>query len=904
MEALFLKIINLSLTASWLVLAVLLFRLLFRKAPKWIYCLLWGLVGLRLLIPFSPESIFSLVPSAAPLPDEIIYTAHPTINSGITIIDSAVNPILSQSLTPSAGASANPTQIWSAALSVLWVVGVAVMLLYTLISYALLRRRVATATKLRDTIKESEKVDSPFVLGIIRPTIYLPYQMNEADREYVIAHEQAHIRRGDHLYKPLGFLLLSVYWFNPVLWVAYVLLCRDIEGACDEKVIAEMETDQRRAYSTALLNCSVHRRRIAACPLAFGEVGVKERVKGVMFYQKPAFWLVCLAVLACVAVALCFMTNPYGTEIPAEMDAFLSQQILERESPYHQPAFACEDHRILRVEQEGDTTTVYAWVLYLAYEDASLEKASSSHILSVITVREEEGHYVLEEYWIPRDGADYDDDLREKLPLWLYLTETDPTRYVDQQIKRCEEKAKAYFTSVENQPDDGDPGIEIRYEGEPVPTPVLSYATKLVKEQIKAYNGYGVSQEAVTGTTYTITDAKITSLTAVNTGKPGLTLYEMHYYLKPSTDEEKDIFLAGGMILEDGWFKITQPYFVMYHYQEGEERVWAPLGTVTDLDIGTRFSTEEMLETYGDPYTAALMEMLKQYQKEQESPAAPISIEEISSPYLYGEPHYSYSVEEGEYTRYLLIRPYQAIQSLRLTSIPVEVISYTNELYSLEKLDKPLVLGLVFYGDLTTYGLSFTDAEGMEHHYSIYKSGEDGSILWSGEPVLFGKLVREFFSEAWEIAQETAKEKGLTLDWNRSMILHDATGEYVAVEYYEQDSQRHVRVTFLRNEKGEYVTEPTKEETEGTDGQIPPGIIEGTFGYAPDGRPAIYLSEDSGYSDAFMIINTSPFGVPKSSVEGLKMGDRIRITAYTIADLDPRIVDAESIEVISDGEIH
>lgn len=743
MEALFLKIVNLSLTASWLVLAVLLFRLLFRKAPKWIHCLLWGLVGLRLIIPFSPESVFSLVPSAAPLPDEIIYTAHPAINSGIAIIDSAVNPILSQSLTPSAGASANPTQIWSAVLSFIWVVGVAVMLLYTLISYALLRRRVATATKLRDNIKESEAVDSPFVLGIFRPTIYLPYQMNEADREYVIAHEQAHIRRGDHLYKPLGFLILSLYWFNPVLWVAYVLLCRDIEGACDEKVIAEMETDQRRAYSTALLNCSVHRRRIAACPLAFGEVGVKERVKGVMFYQKPAFWLVCLAVLACVAVALCFMTNPYGTEIPAEMDAFLSQQILERESPYHQPAFACEDHRILRVELEGDTTTVYAWVLYLAYEDASLEKASSSHILSVITVREEEGHYVLEEYWIPRDGADYDDDLREKLPLWLYLTKTDATRYVDQQIKRCEEKAKAYFASIETQPDEGNTNL-----------------------------------------------------------------------------------------------------------------------------------------------------------------ATPISIEEISSPYLYGESHYSYSVEEGEYTRYLLIRPYQAIQSLRLTSIPVEVISYTNELYSLDQLDKPLVLGLVFYGDLTTYGLSFTDAEGMEHHYSIYKSGEDGSILWSGEPVLFGKLVREFFSEAWEIAQETAKEKGLTLDWNRSMILHNSTGEYVAVEYYEQDSQRHVRVTFLRNEKGEYVTEPTKEETESTDGQIPPGIIEGTFGYAPDGRPAIYLSEDSGYSDAFMIINTSPFGVPKSSVEGLQMGDRIRITAYTIADLAPRIVDAESIEVISDGEIH
>ena len=256
----------------------------------------------------------SLIPSSEPLPQEIIYTASPEIQSGIAPIDNAVNPVLSEVLAPADGASANPTQIWSFILSHVWLIGMAAMLLYALGSFLLLKRRMATATLLRENIKQSELADSPFVLGLFRPTIYLPYAMSEADMAHVIAHEQAHIRRRDHWWKPLGFLLLSVYWFNPVLWLAYVLLCRDIEAACDEKVIADMEKDDRRAYSTALLNCSVHRRRIAACPLAFGEVGVKDRVKSVMNYKKPAFWIIAVAVAASIVVAVCFLTNPYDSQ--------------------------------------------------------------------------------------------------------------------------------------------------------------------------------------------------------------------------------------------------------------------------------------------------------------------------------------------------------------------------------------------------------------------------------------------------------------------------------------------------------------------------------------------------------------------------------------------------------------
>ena len=311
MEAVFLKLVNMSITASYLVLAVIALRLVFRKTPKWIFCVLWGMVALRLICPFSLESVLSLIPAAEPLPSNIIYTAHPEIQSGVAVIDKAVNPLLESSLTPvSPAVSANPTQILSFLLSRIWAIGAAGMLLYALVSFLLIYRRVATAIPVEKNIKRSEFIDTPFVLGLVRPVIYLPACMASEDTPYVIAHEQAHIRRRDHWWKPLGFLLLSVYWFNPAMWVAYILLCRDIEAACDEKVIREMAQEGRRAYSTALLNCSISRRRIAACPLAFGEVGVKERVKRVMHYKKPAFWVVLTAVVLGIVMAVCFLTNP------------------------------------------------------------------------------------------------------------------------------------------------------------------------------------------------------------------------------------------------------------------------------------------------------------------------------------------------------------------------------------------------------------------------------------------------------------------------------------------------------------------------------------------------------------------------------------------------------------------
>ena len=310
MNELFLKIINMSISASWLVLAVLILRFVLKKAPKWINVLLWGIVAIRLICPFSFESPLSLIPSAETIPLNIGMDSTPTINSGISAINNAVNPIISQSNTPMAGASVNLLQITIGIYEYIWIFGMIALALYTAISYWRLRRKVDTAVRYKDNIFQSENVSFPFVLGIIKPRIYLPFKMNGQYLEYVVAHEQAHICRKDHWWKPLGFLLLMIHWFNPLMWLAYVLLCRDIELACDEKVIKELCNEQRGDYTQALVACSVNRRMIAACPLTFGEVGIKERVKSVMNYKKPALWVIIIAVIVCVGVAVCFLTNP------------------------------------------------------------------------------------------------------------------------------------------------------------------------------------------------------------------------------------------------------------------------------------------------------------------------------------------------------------------------------------------------------------------------------------------------------------------------------------------------------------------------------------------------------------------------------------------------------------------
>lgn len=298
MTELFIKIVNMSISASWIVLAVIIFRILLKKAPKWVNPLLWSIVGLRLILPFSIESVLSLIPSVETISPEIIYDEAPAIHSGIDVLNRTVNPVISESSAPVTGASVNPLQIWIPVFSVIWIVRLVCMLSYTVFSFRRLRKRMDTAVVLKENIYRSEKAESPFVLGLIHPRIYLPFQLPGQNMDYVIAHEQAHIKRHDNWFKTIGFLLLSVYWFNPVMWAAYILFCRDIELACDERVIRNFNRQQRADYSQALLDSSVRGRKIAACPLSFGEVGVKDRVKNVLNYKELAFWMTVIAVAA------------------------------------------------------------------------------------------------------------------------------------------------------------------------------------------------------------------------------------------------------------------------------------------------------------------------------------------------------------------------------------------------------------------------------------------------------------------------------------------------------------------------------------------------------------------------------------------------------------------------------
>ncbi len=309
MDGLFLKVVNMSISASWLFFVVLVLRLLLQKAPKWVNVLLWGIVGIRLICPFSFESNMSLVPSAETIPQEILQYEGTKLQEP-AYLEIVTNPMLSDGVIVELEQTTDRMQIRVVDITFLWIIGMGVLLLYTIISYLRLCHRVSTAVRYKDNIFKSENVTSPFVLGIIRPRIYLPFKVGEQELEHVIAHEQAHIHRKDHWWKPLGFLLLTIHWFNPLVWLAYVLLCRDIELACDEKVIKKLDNEQRANYTQALVNCSVNRRMIAACPLAFGEVSVKDRVRSVMNYKKPTFWVILASVIVCIVMAVCFLTNP------------------------------------------------------------------------------------------------------------------------------------------------------------------------------------------------------------------------------------------------------------------------------------------------------------------------------------------------------------------------------------------------------------------------------------------------------------------------------------------------------------------------------------------------------------------------------------------------------------------
>lgn len=303
MDAVFLKILNLSLTASLLILAVLPLRLLLKQAPKWTRCLLWGIVAVALICPVRFESPASVLPAAEIITEPMTETASPTVQT---------SPVLMQDLPAARGIDTTPPSHldFAAIGAAIWLMGMAVVLSAAVVSYMRLKKRIAASIETAQNVYLCDDIDTPFILGIFRPHIYLPSALDETTARQVLIHEQAHLARKDHWWKPLGYLLLTIHWFNPLVWVAYSLLCTDIELACDEKVIKQMDSHGKKTYSEALLSCSMPRHLIAACPLTFGEISVKQRVKAVLHYKKPAFWVILIAILVCIALCFGFLTKP------------------------------------------------------------------------------------------------------------------------------------------------------------------------------------------------------------------------------------------------------------------------------------------------------------------------------------------------------------------------------------------------------------------------------------------------------------------------------------------------------------------------------------------------------------------------------------------------------------------
>lgn len=463
MDAVFLKILNMSITASWLILAVIFARTLLNKAPRWIVCLLWGLVAIRLVCPFSFESVFSLIPSSETIPADIATQHSPAIDSGITIVNETINPMIAESFTPAIEDSANPLQIYIPIISVIWLAGVAVMLGYALISYLKLKKEVSANIAISENVFACDEVKAPFILGVFRPQIYVPSSMQGESLKYVLRHENAHLKRYDHLWKPLGYLLLSVYWFNPLCWIAYILLCRDIEMACDEKVIADMKKEEVASYSQALLDCSFSRKKITACPLAFGEVGVKERVKSILNYKRPTFWIMMAAIVVCVILAVCLMSDPFSNRSLSEklgisMDMAVAQHNRSSHSEDH---FVATDYDVLLIQRSGKKTSVYTWVLYEEYsfdsKDVKLE--SGSHIPTAITFAtsnnsSDSSTYDLIEYWQPRDGSYYAEDIKAKFP-WYIRRKALDIAVSNAQHENCLRAAREYYgvNTMNGEPD-------------------------------------------------------------------------------------------------------------------------------------------------------------------------------------------------------------------------------------------------------------------------------------------------------------------------------------------------------------------------------------------------------------------------------------------------------------------
>lgn len=589
MAEIFQKALNMSIAAGWLILAVIALRLLLRRAPKRFRLLLWAVVGLRLALPWSIESALSLIPSAQTLPEGIMLERAPVLDTGISALNGAINPGFTAAFTPELGASANPLQVLLPIAAALWMLGAAAMLLWALVSWLRLRKRVREAVRLEENVYECE-IASPFVLGLFRPRIYLPFSLENGERELVLAHERAHITAGDHIIKPLGWLLLAAHWYNPLVWLAYALFCRDIELACDERVVRGLSLSDRADYSQALLDLSRPRGGVRACPLAFGESSVKGRVKSVLSYKKPAFWLVLLAVVVCVGAAVCFLTDPKeeaepvddgdgGVVISARLEENFPAQVLDY-------AFACTEEMAEELSYLGlksaelTDLSCYAEVeapeggtLLLFRLGARFELAEPGSVAPA-------GGMVIEDGWLTRPDSGGD-------RFMLLLRDGDDWRFIG---LVTEQVLSEYGT-------DYDAAALGEYALAASSAPVISLAEGLegLPEGLLDCACFCVQLQAAYSA-YELTSVEITQLelAAEFDGPDGgtLCLYKLGSRGKLA---DADAMPAGGVQIADGWFNDGLLYMLLR--RDGED--FSYIGVMHELTL------DEM----GGDYEAAALDL-------------------------------------------------------------------------------------------------------------------------------------------------------------------------------------------------------------------------------------------------------------------------------------------------------
>ncbi len=675
MTELLYKIANMSISASILVLVVLVLRLVLQKAPKWVSVLLWGLVAIRLICPFSVESTCSLMPGTDWIQEQA-YVSDSILPDTLSAFSSSGENSASVSPQdePVITIKKNPNY----AVLIPYFLGAAGMMGYMLVSYLCMYRRIRTAEHFHANIYRTLHVPSPVVFGIIRPRIYLPADMNETGMAYVIAHEQAHIRRRDHWWKPLGFFLLTIHWFNPILWIAYMLLCRDIEMACDEKVIRDMGDEERADYSQALLECSVSRRMISACPLAFGEIGVKTRIKSVLHYKKPAFWLMVFAGIVFAAAAVCFLTNPIMIRNPWVQEYVpgaegilgnVDKEKYERVSSDFAIGADKYGRAVFKDPKKAFNTMkdLYSEGLELIRREQSLAPIAQNN------------YELYKKFgWQMTAGSDEAKKQASFISGFLDIYENS--------FSKDKPNSNMPAPTMEGEITDGRiiagnisaESLEVEIEDSPETMPEA--AEMLTLEEVAALSLKGHDLTWSDFARYVHTDV-------------GSGLYIWHFEI----DETFSLKIGGGSTR-------TVPMYIHLSAKRGEEE--------NSIDIRN----------------GGVEEFVQEYTSSDDFILSVIFASERS---LSGMEYHEHIVTQSEYTQLLLLRAQETLSDIRFTAMDytVEGFRVLKELYTLDKLttDKPLVIGVVFPGDLTTYGISFTDSAGSAHQCLIYISGRDGT---------------------------------------------------------------------------------------------------------------------------------------------------------------------------------